>query len=179
MNTGDERLSRPSYGAWLTYGLGCENQNLPGFVTLCPGLPVADSSNWRSSFLPGIYQGTYLDTRKTKVNELIANIQNPQMSHSSQRQQLDLLGELDLGALALLGELDLGALALLGALDLGALALLLGRLGALARLVLLFGEVARLVVPPDLLVGCVERGFVLVLVGFVFCLAGVVLLGLL
>jgi len=63
MNTGDERLARPSYGSWLTYGLGCENQNLPGFVTMCPGLPVADSSNWRSAFLPGIYQGTYLDTR--------------------------------------------------------------------------------------------------------------------
>ena len=56
MNTGDERLSRPSYGAWLTYGLGCENQNLPGFVTLCPGLPVADSSNWRSSFTLKIVQ---------------------------------------------------------------------------------------------------------------------------
>ena len=76
MNTGDERLSRPSYGSWLTYGLGSENQNLPGYVALCPGLPVADSSNWRSAFLPGIYQGTYLDTRKTNVNELIDNIKN-------------------------------------------------------------------------------------------------------
>src|SRR5262249_11376484 len=59
MNCGDERLSRPSYGAWLTYGLGAENQNLPGFVVLCPGLPVADVSNWRSAFLPGVYQGTH------------------------------------------------------------------------------------------------------------------------
>lgn len=97
MNTGDERLSRPSYGAWLTYGLGCENQNLPGFVTLCPGLPVADSSNWRSAFLPGIYQGTYLDTRKTKVAELIANIQSPRTSAAEQRQQLDLLNRLNRG----------------------------------------------------------------------------------
>ncbi len=95
MNTGDERLSRPSYGSWLTYGLGCENQNLPGFVTLCPGLPVADSSNWRSSFLPGIYQGTYLDTRKTKVTELLANIHNPVMSAVDQRRQLDLLSKLN------------------------------------------------------------------------------------
>lgn len=91
MNSGDERLSRPSYGSWLTYGLGCENQNLPGFVTLCPGLPVADSSNWRSAFLPGIYQGTYLDTRKTNVTELIANIQSPKTSAADQRRQLDLL----------------------------------------------------------------------------------------
>jgi hypothetical protein len=95
MNTGDERLSRPSYGSWLTYGLGTENQNLPGFVTLCPGLPVADSSNWRSSFLPGIYQGTYLDTSKTNVTELIANIRNPGLSTDAQRRQLDLLAKLN------------------------------------------------------------------------------------
>lgn len=95
MNTGDERLSRPSYGSWLVYGLGCENQNLPGFVTLCPGLPVADSSNWRSSFLPGIYQGTYLDTRKTSPAELIADIQNPTIPQDQQRRQLDLLAKLN------------------------------------------------------------------------------------
>jgi hypothetical protein len=95
MNTGDERLSRPSYGSWLTYGLGCENQNLPGFVTMCPGLPVADSSNWRSAFLPGAYQGTYLDTRKAKVNELIANIQSPRTPQADQRRQLDLLASLN------------------------------------------------------------------------------------
>ena len=95
MNTGDERLSRPSYGSWLTYGLGSENQNLPGFVALCPGLPVADSSNWRSSFLPGIYQGTYLDTRQTDVNQLLANIKNPKHDTVSQRAQLDLLGQLN------------------------------------------------------------------------------------
>jgi hypothetical protein len=95
MNTGDERLSRPSYGSWLTYGLGCENQNLPGFVTMCPGLPVADSSNWRSAFLPGIYQGTYLDTRKTKVEELIANINSPRSGQAEQRRQLDLLAQLN------------------------------------------------------------------------------------
>ncbi len=95
MNTGDERLSRPSYGSWLTYGLGCENQNLPGFVTMCPGLPVADSSNWRSAFLPGIYQGTYIDTRKTNITELISNIQSPRTPQTDQRRQLDLLASLN------------------------------------------------------------------------------------
>ncbi|MAT10563.1 MAG: sulfatase [Rhodopirellula sp.] len=97
MNTGDERLSRPSYGSWLTYGLGTENQNLPGYVAMCPGLPVADSSNWRSSFLPGIYQGTYLDTRNETVDKLIANIRNSRLSRQAQRQQLDLLGQLNRG----------------------------------------------------------------------------------
>jgi len=95
MNTGSERLSRPSYGAWLTYGLGCENRNLPGFVTLCPGLPVADSSNWRAAFLPGAYQGTYLDTRKTDAAELIADIRNPRIGRDEQRRQLDLVARLN------------------------------------------------------------------------------------
>lgn len=94
MNTGDERLSRPSYGAWLTYGLGSENQNLPGFVVLCPGLPVADYSNWRAAFLPGIYQGTYLDSRKKTAAELLENIRR-RSSHPSQKRQLALLEQLN------------------------------------------------------------------------------------
>jgi hypothetical protein len=95
MNCGDERLSRPSYGAWLTYGLGAENQNLPGFVVLCPGMPVADISNWRSAFLPGVYQGTHIDTRKTKAQDLIENVVNPSLTKADQRRQLDVLAELN------------------------------------------------------------------------------------
>jgi hypothetical protein len=95
MNCGDERLSRPSMGAWITYGLGSENENLPGFIAMCPGLPVADVSNWRSAFLPGVYQGTYIDTRRAKVQDLIENIQNPTVTRADQRRQLDLLAELN------------------------------------------------------------------------------------
>jgi len=95
MNCGDERLSRPSLGAWLTYGLGTENANLPGFIAMCPGLPVADVSNWRSAFLPGIYQGTHLDTRKTRVEELIENVTSHAVSRRDQRRQLDLLARLN------------------------------------------------------------------------------------
>jgi len=95
MNTGDERLSRPSYGAWLNWGLGAETQDLPGFVVLCPGLPVADVSNWRAAFLPGIYQGTHVDTRRTRVEELIENIRSPSVSRPAQRRQLDLLARLN------------------------------------------------------------------------------------
>lgn len=91
MNCGDERLPRPSYGAWITYGLGSENQNLPGFVVLCPGLPVADVSNWRSAFLPGIFQGTHLDSRKSRPEELLENIRHPHLSLDAQRRSLDLL----------------------------------------------------------------------------------------
>lgn len=95
MNCGDERLSRPSYGAWVTYGMGTENANLPGFVVMCPGLPVADVSNWRSAFLPGVYQGTHIDTRKTKVDELIDNIRSQAVTPTDQRRQLDLLAKLN------------------------------------------------------------------------------------
>jgi hypothetical protein len=95
MNCGDERLSRPSMGAWVTYGLGTENQNLPGFVAMCPGLPVADTSNWRSAFLPGIYQGTHIDTRQTSVERLLENIRSTSVTRDDQRRQLDLLGELN------------------------------------------------------------------------------------
>jgi hypothetical protein len=95
MNCGSERLSRPSYGAWLNYGLGTENQNLPGFVVLCPGLPVADFSNWRSSFLPGAYQGTWLDTRKATALEMLENIRNSTLNPDAQRRQLNLLAALN------------------------------------------------------------------------------------
>src|SRR5205814_8288362 len=82
-------------GAWLSSAIGTANRNLPGFIAMCPGLPVADTSSWRSAFLPGIYQGTHIDTRRTNVNELIENIRNPLVTRSDQRRQLNLLAELN------------------------------------------------------------------------------------
>ena len=77
MNCGDGRLPRPSMGSWITYGLGTENQNLPGFIAMCPGgYPIVATQNWRSAFLPGAYQGTYIDTQHTEVDKLIENIRN-------------------------------------------------------------------------------------------------------
>ena len=65
MNSGDQRLVRPSLGSWLNWGMGSENRNLPGFVALCPGgLPVGGANNWRSAFLPGVYQGTLVATAR-------------------------------------------------------------------------------------------------------------------
>lgn len=95
MNCGDERLPRPSLGAWLTYGMGTENENLPGFIAMCPGLPVADVSNWRSAFLPGVYQGTYINSTKTRPEELIEHVTNAGVSRLEQRRQLDLLARLN------------------------------------------------------------------------------------
>src|SRR5205814_647012 len=95
MNCGDGRLPRPSFGAWVTYGLGSENQNLPGFIAMCPGgYPIVGTQNWRSAFLPGAYQGTYLDTRHTAVNKLVENIRNNSARLEEQRKQLDLVRKL-------------------------------------------------------------------------------------
>ncbi len=96
MNCGDSRLVRPSMGSWLTYGLGSENQNMPGFITMCPGgYPIQESQNWQSAFLPGVYQGTYIDTQHTEVEKLIENIRNDYVSTKEQRAQLDLLKTLN------------------------------------------------------------------------------------
>jgi len=87
---------RPSLGSWLTYGLGSENQNMPGFITMCPGgYPIQESQNWQSGFLPGVYQGTYIDTKNTDLDKLIENIRNSSVSTKEQRAQLDLLQQLN------------------------------------------------------------------------------------
>ncbi len=92
MNCGDSVQARPSMGAWVLYGLGSENQNLPGFIAMCPnGLPIKDNENWQASFLPGAYQGTYVDSQHTEISKLIENIDHPHISRKDQRRQLDLL----------------------------------------------------------------------------------------
>ena len=96
MNCGNARLVRPSMGSWLTYGLGTENQNLPAFIAMCPGgYPIQESQNWQAGFLPGIYQGTYIDTQHEQIEQLIENIRNPRIAPEPQRQQLDLLQSLN------------------------------------------------------------------------------------
>ncbi len=96
MNCGEARLIRPSMGSWLLYGLGTENQNLPGFISMCPGgYPIQESQNWQSAFLPGIYQGTYIDSQHKAVEKLIENIKSTTTNEKEQRQQLDLLHKLN------------------------------------------------------------------------------------
>jgi hypothetical protein len=95
LNCGDARQVRPSMGSWVTYGLGSENQNLPGFIAMCPGYPIQETQNWQSAFLPGAYQGTYINTRNTDIRKLIENIKNENLSLSQQRRQLDLLRSLN------------------------------------------------------------------------------------
>ena len=96
MNCGEPRLIRPSLGSWVTYGLGTENQNLPAFIAMCPGgYPIQESQNWQCGFLPGVYQGTYIDTQHTKIEKLIEHINNNNVSMAEQRSQLDLLYKLN------------------------------------------------------------------------------------
>ena len=96
MNTGESRLVRPSMGSWVSYGLGSANENLPSFVTMCPGgYPIKESQNWQNAFLPGKYQATYINTNGQQVEQLIDHIRNNRVSQHDQRQQLDLLQELN------------------------------------------------------------------------------------
>jgi Protein of unknown function (DUF1501) len=96
MNCGDSVQARPSFGSWVLYGLGTENQNLPGFVAMCPGgLPIKDSENWQAGFLPGVFQGTYVDPQHRELEKLIENIRSPHATTAMQRRQLDLLQKLN------------------------------------------------------------------------------------
>jgi hypothetical protein len=91
MNTGEQAFSRPSLGSWLLYGLGSENQDLPGFVVISPAQPAQGAPLWSSSFLPAAYQGTLVSDLKNPI----ANLKNPQTSLARQKQQLDALCRLN------------------------------------------------------------------------------------
>jgi hypothetical protein len=89
MTCGNTQPIRPSMGSWLLYGLGTENQNLPGFVVMCPGKPVVGPALWNNSFLPGVLQGCHIQNLDPK--RVIDHIQNRYLGADTQRQQLDLL----------------------------------------------------------------------------------------
>ena len=83
-------------GSWITYGLGSENRNLPGFIAMCPGgYPIVSTRNWRSSFLPGAYQGTYLNTQHSDIDKLIENIKSKATGTTQQARQLQLFRQLN------------------------------------------------------------------------------------
>lgn len=96
MNSGETQPTRPAMGSWLLYGLGTENQNLPGFVVLCPGKPVVGPQLWSNSFLPGIFQGTHINhAQSVDPKKVIQHINNPFLSSRGQRRQLDLLKQMN------------------------------------------------------------------------------------
>lgn len=95
MNSGTLQMGRPSLGSWLSYGLGTENQNLPGFVVLCPGTPVIGPPLWSSAFLPAVFQGTHIRTDETDPGKFIRFITNDRIGLSEQKQQVETLEELN------------------------------------------------------------------------------------
>jgi len=96
MSTGNVQPIRPSMGSWLLYGLGSENENLPGYVVLRPSPKiVVGPALWSNSFLPAEYQATSVITADMRVEKLIANVKNPRLSEPQQREQLDLLERLN------------------------------------------------------------------------------------
>jgi len=96
LHTGSDNFVRPSMGSWITYGLGSENQNLPGFVTVCPTLGHGGLNNWSSAFLPAAFQGTPIGHSGVPSEKaMISFIKNEQTTPALQRMQLDLLREMN------------------------------------------------------------------------------------
>jgi hypothetical protein len=96
MNCGEARQIRPSLGSWVTYGLGTTNQNLPGYIAMCPGgFPIQETQNWQSGFLPGVLAGTYIDPKQTDIEKIVEHIRNNYEGTAQQRAQLDLVQELN------------------------------------------------------------------------------------
>ncbi|MCS6851067.1 MAG: DUF1501 domain-containing protein [Gemmataceae bacterium] len=92
LHTGAQNLTRPSVGSWVVYGLGTENQDLPGFVTICPTRSHGGVQNYGNAFLPAAYQGTAIGSANTPVSSAqIRNISNPKLTLAQQRRQLDFL----------------------------------------------------------------------------------------
>ncbi len=91
MNTGEQAFSRPSMGSWLLYGLGTENRNLPGYLVISPAQPAQGAPLWSSSFLPAAYQGTLVSDLKNPI----VNLTNPGIALPRQRDELDVLRQLN------------------------------------------------------------------------------------
>ncbi len=91
LHTGSDTFVRPSMGSWITYGLGTENRDLPGFVTICPTLTHGGVNNWSSAFLPAVYQGTPLGNASIPSDRArIPFIENRETPRGLQRMELDL-----------------------------------------------------------------------------------------
>lgn len=91
LHTGSDSMVRPSMGAWLSYGLGAENQNLPAFMAISPPTAHGGPRNYGSAFLPAKHQATTLGSAGRLGDGKIENLENPQLTRAEQRQQIDLV----------------------------------------------------------------------------------------
>src|ERR1700722_19250988 len=96
LHTGSPVFVRPSMGSWLLYGLGTENQNLPGFVTIKPALSIGGGQSYEAGFLPSVFSATRIGESKTDIkNCSINNIKNANLTAKAQRKELDFVQELN------------------------------------------------------------------------------------
>ena len=99
LHTGAFNFTRPSLGSWVLYGLGSENQNLPGFITIKPTLWHGGGKNWSSAFLPSAYQGTPIGYSPMKVDDVrrepIEHLANKNLTSDQQRYELDMLQKIN------------------------------------------------------------------------------------
>jgi hypothetical protein len=104
LHTGSDTQVRPSMGSWLLYGLGTENENLPGFITICPTLAHGGVNNWGAAFLPAYCQGTPLGNASIAADKaLVRHIHNNLIGGAAQRKQLDFLAKVNREHLELSG----------------------------------------------------------------------------
>jgi hypothetical protein len=107
LHTGSDNFVRPSMGSWISYGLGTENLDLPGFVTICPTLAHGGVKNWGSAFLPAHYQGTPIGVASQPSSQAtIKFATNERLSRKAQRAQLDVLARMNQRHLAESGNFD-------------------------------------------------------------------------
>ena len=112
MNTGSNIIGRPSMGAWITYGLGLENQNLPGYVVLCPSQPITIGTPlWSAGFLPAMHQGTYvknewIEGEPFEAAKVIPNVTNSAVSDAVQQRNVAFLRKLNNENLEAIGRKD-------------------------------------------------------------------------
>ena len=96
LHTGSDVQVRPSMGSWVVYGLGTENENLPGFITICPTLAHGGVNNWGAAFLPAYCQGTPIGNAAVPSSQaMVKHIRNTHLSTAVQREQLDLLAQMN------------------------------------------------------------------------------------
>ncbi|MCS7465421.1 DUF1501 domain-containing protein [Stieleria sp. ICT_E10.1] len=105
LHTGQANLVRPSVGAWVSYGLGSENENLPAFITISPPRGHGGAQNYGSAFLPAVHQGTAIGSAETPIRQAkISNLTNPSLSLDLQRKQLDLVQSINARHLQEVGQ---------------------------------------------------------------------------
>jgi hypothetical protein len=103
LHTGSDTFIRPSMGSWIAYGLGSENRNLPGFITICPTLTHGGVNNWSSAFLPAAYQGTPIGSASVAAEQAKIPFIASDVPRDMQRLELDLLQQMNRERLAQTG----------------------------------------------------------------------------